>query len=65
MTLEHSFIISLITFSAIALEAQTCEEQYEKYSQAIKKLAEVDSVYFELVKKGTVASLEYKPRILT
>ena len=50
MTLRHSFILVLFTFSAITVKAQTYQEQYEKYSQALKKMTEVDSVYFELVK---------------
>ncbi len=51
MILKPYLLLVLLTIFTVTVKAQTYSEQYEKCSEDLKKLTEVDSVYFELLKK--------------
>jgi len=51
MPIKRYFIFTFIIFFTITVKAQTYSEQYQKCSEELTKLTEVDSVYFELLKK--------------
>ncbi|WP_300491926.1 TlpA disulfide reductase family protein [Flavobacterium sp.] len=51
MPIKPYFIFAFIIFFTTTVKAQTYSEQYQKCSEELTKLTEVDSVYFELLKK--------------
>ena len=51
MIIKQFLLISILAIAYTNSKAQSYEKQYEKCSESLKKMDNVDSVYFELVKK--------------